>query len=66
MTDSVVYRLERDIRDELALRAPCDPAASESAARLLRAICDVQGRIRADDALRLRTLVKRLSGVGDE
>jgi hypothetical protein len=66
MTDSTVYRLERDIRDTLAFRAPCDPPRTEDAEWLLRRIEDAEPLIRADDALRLRTLVKRLSGIGND
>jgi len=63
LTDSRVYRLVQRIRDELAFRAPCDPVDAETAERLLAAIKDVEKDIRADDALMLRTLVRRLAGV---
>jgi hypothetical protein len=66
MTDSRVYRLTQRIRDEFAFRAPCDPPLRELAQTLMREIEAVERDIRADDALMLRTLVKRLSGVGNE
>jgi len=63
LTDSRVYRLVQRIRDELAFRAPCDRPDLETAERLMAAIGEVERDIRADDALMLRTLVRRLAGI---
>jgi hypothetical protein len=66
VTDSRVYRLTQRIRDELAFHAQCDPPDAEAAERLMKAIAEVERDLRADDALMLRTLVKRLSGIGND
>ncbi len=62
MTDAVVHRLEREIREECAFHATCDKPDHERYQRLMRRLDDVRVSIQRQDALRLEQLIEKLTG----
>lgn len=59
MSDVLVFRLERDIRDWTQGLDRGTPHAAEIRALLLRELDQIRPSIRADDALRLEILIDR-------
>lgn len=62
MTDPRTFRLERHIREATAFHAKCDPPDPEVYRRLMAELDDARDGLPRADALRLESLIERLTG----
>lgn len=63
MTDSVVYRIEAEIREATAFRAACDRPDVDMHRHLLAVLDRERPNLQRQDALRLEALIERRTGV---
>jgi hypothetical protein len=62
MNDVATFRLERDIRESAAFLTDREADNAEVRLRLMRALAEVRDSIGRQDAVRLETLIERLTG----
>lgn len=62
MTDSVVHKFERELREDLSFHATCDKPDREQYDRWMRKLADIRMSIQRQDELKLQTLIERLTG----
>jgi hypothetical protein len=61
MTDAVAHRVEREIREEAAFLTDNPRENAEARARMLASLERERINLRRDDAVRLETLIERLT-----
>lgn len=63
MTDSIVYRIETEIREATAFRAHCDRPDTDMHRHLMAVLDRERPHLQRQDVLRLEALIERRTGV---